>query len=124
MAVSKYILSDIDDGFGLKLKGIDAKTTGTSSRRFNVRDALTCSVQINLATATGSGVRSTWTLKVSNDGINFAAFPVNQTLTVATSGAVISILLDVTVYSWVEVVCSTASTYTTETVDIIFSRQA
>ena len=123
MPISKNVLTEQDDN-GLSLRHVNAKDT-TIKRRFNVNLSQSATVQINVASRTGSGSYSSWTIRVSLDGITFANVPNYSTgLTLSTFAAAVSDIIDVAGYMMLEVACTTASTYTTETVDIIVCRQS
>ena len=120
MPVSKRVIktSSTGDRPAKALTGVDAKVE--TAFTFLVNDAITASVQVAVASSSGSGSRSSWAVRVSNDGSTFAA-PATGEITVA-AGAV-SDIIDVTGHMFVRVTNAAAdggsvSSYTTESVNI------
>jgi hypothetical protein len=119
VGITKDIQSKVDIQ-NLPLESVNAKDTHASIRRFNIPSTLSATVQIVLKDRTGSGAASVWTVRVSLDGAHFAALTPSVTLSPDT----ITDIIDVSGYLALEVALTTASTYTTETVNIIVSRQS
>ncbi len=101
---------------------IDAKAIGTK-RTFPVPSSSLCNIQITVASTSGTGTRSIWYVRGSIDGVNFVDFPSGSvTLTADDATAVQTGLLDIRLYSVIEVGLLTLSTYTTETVSFMVLR--
>jgi hypothetical protein len=120
MPVNKRVIGTLSTGDfpSRPMTGVDAKSSNAVI--VDVRDAITASVQVSVATTSGSGSRSTWSVRVSNDGENFAAFPTGE---VFVSAGGISDVLDVTPYRFIRISNASAdggglSSYTTETVNL------
>lgn len=101
------------------LRSIDAKSIADSARRFKTGGYSTFSVQITLKTKSGSGTFSLWSVKRSLDGIDWMEFDTPITLQVI-DGSVRTMDggLSIPDVPWIQIAPATASTYTTEIVDI------
>lgn len=119
MSFSKDVIA-VQDHQGYGLSEIDAKTISSAKRRFRLDRSNYFSVQLVLRSQTGSGSFSVWYVKQSIDGVNFVDMSPAVALTMTTSG--VKKDMDVLGTVWVEVGLTTASTYTTELVDMIAVR--
>ena len=124
MPVSKAIISTTStaDSTPKSLIAVNAKVE--SSFTFEVSKIITGTVQVAVNTTSGSGTRSLWSVRVSNDGLNFSALA--PELTVSAGG--ITDIIDLTGFMYMQVSNASAnggavSTYTTETVNIVVCTQ-
>lgn len=105
---------DGSDSAGLPLRNLDAKTA-LFNRRFAVGNYIYFSVQVGVESSTGSGTHSIWTIEVSNDGESWFTPPAGANVNTAPF---ITAPFDVSAFASVRLRLSTASTYTTEVVNI------
>lgn len=101
------------------LRSLDATSKLTVFRRFKVSRSTIARAQIAVRTLAGSGSFSTWYVRGSIDGIEYLDFATPITIT-AINGAVRTPEggIDVSDLDSIEVGQLTASTYTTEIVDL------
>ena len=124
MPVSKALISTTSTGdtSPKSLLAVDAKVA--SSFTFEISKIITGTVQVIVNTTSGSGTRSLWSVRVSNDGVNFAAL--SPELTLSAGG--ITDIIDLTGFMYMQISNSSSkggavSTYTTETVNIAVCTQ-
>ena len=117
MPIIKNVYGAVDDD-SKSLLSLDA-TDATHKRHFTVSASSVCAVQINLKGTAGTGSRSVWYVKVSLGRSCFVDF---TTGAVTLSPGQMTPSIDVTIPMYIEVGIVTPSTYSTETVDILFGR--
>ena len=104
----------VNDSINQQLNSLS--TTGTTFNRiFDVRNFVALTVQVSVDSLTGSGSYSVWSIQVSNDGITYFNYPYGLSTYTAPF---LTTSIDVSMYAYVSLNLATASTYSTEVVNI------